>query len=169
MKAHLRVARPTDNLRQVADMYREGLGFEVLGTFEDHDGFDGVILGAPGAEYHLEFTHHGGRTVGKAPTEDHLLVFYLPDSQEWSNACDRMLRAGFRQVPDGIRAMIAKTYPGKIVVFPLVADFPLTALSDLKQVLPEVYNKLGSGGAWTGEAEAAFLEATLPGSEAHGG
>jgi threonine dehydrogenase-like Zn-dependent dehydrogenase len=71
--------------------------------------------------------------------------------------------AGFRQIPDGIRAMIAKTYPGKIVVFPLVVDFPLTALSDLKQVLPEVYEKLGSGHSWTGEAEAAFLEAVLPG------
>ena len=55
MKAHLRVARPTDNLGQVADMYREGLGMEVLGTFEDHDGFDGVMLGTPGAEYHLEY------------------------------------------------------------------------------------------------------------------
>jgi hypothetical protein len=94
----LRVARPTDNLDQVADMYREGLGFEALATFEDHDGFDGVILGVPGAQYHLEFTHRRGQMVGKAPTEDHLLVFYLPDSREWSDACDRMVRAGFRQV-----------------------------------------------------------------------
>jgi catechol 2,3-dioxygenase-like lactoylglutathione lyase family enzyme len=96
--AQLRVARPTDNLKQVADMYREGLGFETLATFEDHDGFDGVILGVPGAQYHLEFTQHRGQMVGKAPTEDHLLVFYLPDSQEWSDACERMRRAGFRQV-----------------------------------------------------------------------
>ena len=99
MNVHLRVARPTDNLGQVAAMYRKGLGFEVLGTFEDHDGFDGVMLGIPGAQYHLEFTHHGGQTAGKAPTEDHLLVFYLPDREEWSDACDRMLRAGFCEVP----------------------------------------------------------------------
>ena len=71
--------------------------------------------------------------------------------------------AGFRQFQDGIRAMIAKTYPGKIVVFPLVTDFPLTALPDLKRVLPEVHEKLGSGDTWTGEAEVAFLEAMLPG------
>jgi threonine dehydrogenase-like Zn-dependent dehydrogenase len=70
---------------------------------------------------------------------------------------------GFRQIPDGIRAMIAKTYPGKIVIFPLVADFPLTALSDLQQELPEVYEKLGSENTWTKEAEVAFLEAMLPG------
>jgi hypothetical protein len=94
----LRVARPADNLEQVAEMYRQGLGFEVLAAFEDHDGFDGVMLGLPGAQYHLEFTHHRGQTAGKAPTEDHLLVFYLPDSQEWSDACERMVRAGFRRV-----------------------------------------------------------------------
>jgi hypothetical protein len=84
---------------RVAEMYREGLCLETLATFENHDGFDGVILGLPGAGYHLEFTHHRGHMVGKVPTEDHLLVFYLPDPQEWSEACERMLRAGFRQVP----------------------------------------------------------------------
>lgn len=71
--------------------------------------------------------------------------------------------AGFRQIPDGIGAMIAKTYPGKIVVFPQVADFPLTALPDLRRVLPEVYEKLGRETTWSGEAEAAFLEAMLSG------
>jgi threonine dehydrogenase-like Zn-dependent dehydrogenase len=71
--------------------------------------------------------------------------------------------AGFRQIRDGISAMIAKTYPGKIVVFPLVADFPLTALSDLKRALPEVYEKLGKETTWSREAEAAFLATMLPG------
>jgi len=70
---------------------------------------------------------------------------------------------GLRQVPDGIRAMMAKTYPGKIVVFPMVPDFPLTSLEDLDGVLPEVYAHLGDGASWTAAAEAAFLEAKLPG------
>ncbi len=70
--------------------------------------------------------------------------------------------AGLRQIPDGIRAMIAKTYPGKIVVFPMVVDFPLTSCGDLGKVLPEVYEKLGDGYTWTAEAEAVFLEAVLP-------
>ena len=54
--AHLRVARPTSDLDAVARMYREGLGFEELGSFRDHDGFDGVMLGHPKAAYHLELT-----------------------------------------------------------------------------------------------------------------
>jgi len=36
MDAHLRIARPTDNLQKVGDMYRKGLGFEVLGGFDGH-------------------------------------------------------------------------------------------------------------------------------------
>jgi hypothetical protein len=43
--AHLRVARPTDELAAVIRFYRDGLGFEVLFQFQDHDGFDGVMLG----------------------------------------------------------------------------------------------------------------------------
>ncbi len=94
----LRVARPTDNLAQISEMYQKGLGFSVLGEFSDHDGFDGVILGHPSQPYHLEFTHHRGTTVGKAPTPDNLLVFYLPDAQEWQTACDGMAQAGFEPV-----------------------------------------------------------------------
>lgn len=43
--AHLRVARATDNLAKLVQFYRDGLGFAVLGSFEDHAGFDGVLLG----------------------------------------------------------------------------------------------------------------------------
>jgi len=98
MKAHMRVARPTDNLAELLKFYREGLGFEVIGSFEDHDGFDGVMLGHPGLDYHLEFTHRRGDTVGKAPTEENLLVFYVPDSEEWAQAVAQMIACGYHPV-----------------------------------------------------------------------
>ena len=69
---------------------------------------------------------------------------------------------GLRQVPDGLEAMLAATYPGKIVIFPAVPDFPLTALPDLREALPVVYAKLADGRTWTAAAEEAFLEAMLP-------
>ena len=94
----LRVARPTDNLQAVAQMYVSGLGLEVIGAFEDHDGFDGVMLGHPNAPYHLEFTSQRGHQVGRAPTEDNLLIFYVPDPQEWETSCARMEVAGFTPV-----------------------------------------------------------------------
>lgn len=41
----LRIARPTDNLNELVKMYSQGLGFSILAQFENHEGFDGVILG----------------------------------------------------------------------------------------------------------------------------
>ena len=93
----MRVVRPTDNLAAIAEMYAKGLGFDVLAKFEDHRGFDGVILGHPKQPYHIEFTSQRGHKVGKAPTRDHLLVFYVPDKNDWEAGCEQMISAGFRE------------------------------------------------------------------------
>jgi catechol 2,3-dioxygenase-like lactoylglutathione lyase family enzyme len=95
----LRVARPTDDVDALMPFYRDGLGLSVLYRFENHDGFDGVMLGSPGAQYHFEFTRARGHTAGRAPTPDNLLVFYLPDQAEWRAAVARMQAAGFDPVP----------------------------------------------------------------------
>ena len=95
----LRVARPTDDLDALLRFYHQGLGLEVLYRFADHDGFDGVMLGRTAAPYHLEFTRAHGHRAGRAPTQDNLLVFYLPDPAEWQAAVERMQRAGFPRVP----------------------------------------------------------------------
>ena len=95
----LRVARPTDRLPELLRFYRDGLGLVELASFEAHNGFDGVLLGHPRAPYHLEFTHQPGHLVGRAPTADHLLVFYLPEPDEWQAAVRRMAAAGFAPVP----------------------------------------------------------------------
>lgn len=92
----LRVARPTHQLEQLARMYVEGLGFEVLARFEDHDGFDGIVLGHAGAAYHLEFTQNRHDTPERGASDERLLVFYVPDRAEWAARCLRMARAGFR-------------------------------------------------------------------------
>lgn len=97
-KAHLRVARPTNDLAAVIRFYRDGLGLDVLYEFKDHDGFDGVMLGSKGSGYHLEFTRKAGNHAGRAPTEDNLLVFYLPDEAEWQTAVARMESAGYKPV-----------------------------------------------------------------------
>ena len=94
----LRVARPTDHLSAITTMYAEGLCLAVLAEFLDHDGFDGAILGRPEGPYHIEFTTRPGHHVGRAPTDEHLLVFYVPDRVEWEDCCARMLAAGFRGV-----------------------------------------------------------------------
>ncbi len=84
--AHLRIARPTNQLDDVAEFYCSLFGFRELGRFADHDGFDGIMLGHPNAGYHLEFTRAAGHDAGKAPSKDNLLVFYLPDIEDWNAA-----------------------------------------------------------------------------------
>ncbi len=95
----LRVARPTDDIDALIAFYRDGLGLEILGRFADHDGFDGVMLGLAGAPYHFEFTKAHDHPAGRAPTQDNLLVFYIPDPSDWLQAITRMQSAGFAPVP----------------------------------------------------------------------
>jgi hypothetical protein len=91
----LRVARATNYLEQVAEMYRVGLELIELGRFEDHQGFDGIMIGSPSCAYHFEFTQNAGHNAPRSPSPELLLVFYYPDSKEWESAQNRMKHAGF--------------------------------------------------------------------------
>jgi catechol 2,3-dioxygenase-like lactoylglutathione lyase family enzyme len=95
----LRVARPSDDLDALLRFYADGLGLELLTRFEDHDGFDGIILGREDVPYQFEFTRARGHDAGKAPSKDHLLIFYIPDAVEWEAATERMNAAGYKPVP----------------------------------------------------------------------
>lgn len=91
----LRIARPVSDLDRAARMYSEGLGLVRLGGFNDHAGFDGVMLGRPELSWHLEFTRCRYHAVIPTPTAEDLLVLYLPEPATWSAACERMQSAGF--------------------------------------------------------------------------
>ena len=56
------------------------------------------MIGVPGAAHHLEFTRERGQVAKVAPTPDDLLVFYLPDRDEWQSAVDRMVALGHAPV-----------------------------------------------------------------------
>ena len=97
--AHLRIARPTNNLEALLPFYCNGLGFSQVGGFVDHAGFDGIMLslGNP-AGYHLEFTRCRDHDAGRAPTQDNLLVFYLPDARSYEDVVAKMVSSGFPPV-----------------------------------------------------------------------
>lgn len=96
---HLRVARPTDDLEALLPFYIQGLGMTVLARFENHEAFDGVIVGWPDGPYHLEFVRAHGHEAGRAPSLDHLLVFYLPEKADWEARVAHLQAAGFDAVP----------------------------------------------------------------------
>lgn len=79
-------------------MYCRGLGLKVIESFQDHEGFDGIMLGAAGADYHFEFTRCRRHPVRPASTVEDLIVFYVPAQAEWRAICASMEAAGFRRV-----------------------------------------------------------------------
>jgi hypothetical protein len=95
MQAHLRIARPVSDLSRAESMYRAALKLVVLAKFQNHQGFDGVMLGRPGMDYHFEFTQCLEHPVAPTPTREDLLVFYAPDRVEWQSTYDRLAESGF--------------------------------------------------------------------------
>ncbi len=65
---------------------------------------------------------------------------------------------GINAAWDGMKAAKEGKYPGKVIIYPLIPDLPLTGVSELKEVMPEVYEKLTMGMFWNREAEAEMID-----------
>lgn len=97
--AQVRIARPTDRLAEVVRFYVEGLGLRELYRFENHAGYDGVMLGLPGTGYHLEFTTHVDGSPGTAPSAENLLVLYFSNESQMFDVAQRLGEFGVEPVP----------------------------------------------------------------------
>ncbi|WP_295821193.1 VOC family protein [uncultured Deinococcus sp.] len=79
----IRIARPSLDLRAAETFYTAGLGLSVLWRSSDDSFADLLMLGLPGAAWHLELTRPRAHPVQPTPTPEDLLVLYLghpPDS-----------------------------------------------------------------------------------------
>jgi threonine dehydrogenase-like Zn-dependent dehydrogenase len=65
---------------------------------------------------------------------------------------------GLEAATDGMEAMMAGRYAGKIVIFPQLSGLPLIGLSDLKDKYPDIAAALAPGDVWTAEAERRLIE-----------
>ena len=93
-----RSARPVNDLAALERFYVGALGCTRLGAFEDHEGFDGLILGAPDGAWQIEFVREQGVVAPRAPTDEHLLVFYVADRAALDARCATMDAAGCERV-----------------------------------------------------------------------
>lgn len=80
----IRIARPSDNIDDLKKFYIEGLGFSTVPEF-DLEGYRGIILRHKNHGYHLELIQKYGIHYGKAPSHEHLLVFYFSDTSAWQS------------------------------------------------------------------------------------
>ncbi|GGF18819.1 hypothetical protein GCM10010954_17030 [Halobacillus andaensis] len=73
---YMRIARPTNKLEEMRTFYEQVLKLEKIGEF-NHNGYHGLLFGLPDQNVHLELLQSEHKITAEAPSEDHLLVFYL--------------------------------------------------------------------------------------------
>jgi len=104
------------------------------------------------------------RVIGHSASsiEDLRLMLHETETGELSPNRSVAAVGSLSAAKDGLRAVQDTVFPGKVVIWPQIKDFPLTALPDLKDKLPTVYARLKNGREWTREAEEEFLRLLLP-------
>jgi D-arabinose 1-dehydrogenase-like Zn-dependent alcohol dehydrogenase len=102
---------------------------------------------------------HGAQMTGTSGSRisDQAAVVHKVITGQLSTANAVAAIGGLDAARDGIQALIDRRYPGKVVIFPRVPSFPLTALADLAAVAPTVAARLSPAGQWTRTAEQEFL------------
>jgi len=78
-ETRIRIARPTSDLAAAERFWTEGAGLEVLWrTGDDATGGHAlVMLGVPGAGWHLEIVDDPESAAASQPSEEDILVIYL--------------------------------------------------------------------------------------------
>lgn len=67
----------------------------MLGSFEEHSNYNGVFLGFPNSDWHLEFTESNEKADHRSD-EDDLLVFYLDSTEELKTIATKAQEAGLK-------------------------------------------------------------------------
>ena len=91
--SQIRVARPTRDLAAAVSFYGDAAGFPMLASFDDHDGYSGVIFGLPDAARQLELVFRDG--VAPTPSPEDQLVVYLGSAELVAETAGRIRAAGF--------------------------------------------------------------------------
>ena len=84
-----RYARHTQKIESLIYFYTSVLNFEILGKFENHDGYDGVFLGIKGENWHLEFTQNEEKPQSHFD-EDDALVFYTKTQESYDEILENL-------------------------------------------------------------------------------
>lgn len=84
-----RFARHTNNLENIKYFYNKVLGFELLGSFENHDNYNGIFIEKPHLDWHLEFTQ-SNEIVLFNYNEDDILVFYPETKEEYNSLLENI-------------------------------------------------------------------------------
>lgn len=125
--------------------------------------FAGVARGTSAMLDLNEITFRDARVIGHSASviEDMLMMLQKVEDGELSTNRSVAAVGSLSAAKDGMQALIDATFPGKVVIFPNIDELPLTSVTDLKDILPSVADKMKDGRTWTKEAEKEFLNQIL--------
>ena len=86
----LRVARHTNDLEKIKVFYLSILEFELLGSFNNHDLYDGILIGNSNLDWHFEFTQ-SNENAEHHFDEDDILVLYPETRKEYNSMINKIL------------------------------------------------------------------------------
>lgn len=108
-------------------------------------------------QQNIRFIGHTASTI-----DDLRLMLHETETQRLSPNRSVAAIGSLSAAKAGFEAARDAQFPGKVVIFPQIKEFPLTPLPELKEKLPTVYARLKNGREWTVEAEQEFLRLMLP-------
>lgn len=92
--------------------------------------------------------------------EDMKIVLNKVESGQLDTNTSMDAISGMAGATDGIKAIENRTLAGKIIVYPMLHDLPLTPLGELNKIFPTVAAKLRNG-QWNKEAEQELLRVAV--------
>ena len=89
----IRVARPTRDLGRARAFYHDAVGLSILSSFDEHDGYSGLIFGLPDGAAQLELVLHAD--LEPSPTDEDQLVLYLGSAKAVAELATSIGSAGY--------------------------------------------------------------------------
>lgn len=86
----LRIARHTTDLLKMEIFYTRIIGLQKLGSFQNHNGYDGIFLGHQQQDWHLEFTSSDDAPDNRFDDDD-CLVLYVYSQLEFAEIKNSMV------------------------------------------------------------------------------
>lgn len=169
-----------DNFDEIVADFAEGKGYDdvvvlapvaklvehatrFMGVDSVMNIFAGVAIGTMASMKMQTVTDNHARYLGSSGSALEVMLATLKKTEAGNLSTNYSLAAlgSIEAAWKGIKGVKEGTYPGKTVLYPHITDLPLTTPEMLKDACPEAFEKLGTGGVWTNEAEKALLESML--------
>jgi L-sorbose 1-phosphate reductase len=105
----------------------------------------------------------GQKWVGSSGTSLQFMADVLKKIEGGELRTNRSVAAigGLNAAHEGLMAVNAGAYPGKVIIYPQIIDMPLIPVKMITEKLPDISAKLDNGKYWTRDAEQVIMK-TLP-------